>query len=490
MANYLKRNVLNSIKWTSLVTLLNTIIQPFYRILLAALLLPTEFSYIAVIILIVSFAELLNNIGIGEALIQKDHEEVTTKDLSTLFFFNVIVAFIISIILFFNSGLIENFYNLPDLSLMIKLITPIVFLSGVTSIFKFYLHKKFKFRETSIIKMIKIVTEVLISIFLITIGLNVWGFVWGIIVANISNAILLPIMAFIKTDFKIRFYFSFNSLKNYMNFGIFVSLKKVITFISQRIDEIIIGGVLSAEVLGLYFLAKNLLVQLQTLITTSFGQVLLPAFSSVKSDRKKQKDMYLLIVSILFFVGTPIFTLLILSAELFVPLVFGDEWKESAEIFQWLSLPTFCLVLSAGVTTSILYSQAKTFVVLLIDLALVPLYIVALFLFNYNDLHNIMTIYIAYILIKFLVIQLIISQVLQLNLKDYIRIIRGTLFSGVSTYLFLYIFLKVPINVNDYVYLISFLIIGIVLYLTLNWFLNKSKFKNYYSIFRKIIKSS
>lgn len=482
MTEKLKSNVFKSVKWTALVTLLNTMIQPIYRILLALLLLPTEFGYIAVITLIVSFADLLNNIGIGEAIIQKD--EVTTEDLSTLFFFNTITTLIISSLIYFSSSYIEIFYSMSGLTEIIKVTTLIVFVNGITSIFKFYLHRYFHFKETSILKIIKMLAEVAIAITLILLDLGIWGFVFALVTANILHSSLLVMVAFKKTDLRINFYFSILKLKNFLSFGIFVSSKKIINFFSQRADEIIIGGVLSAEILGIYYLAKNLLFQIQSLITTSFGQILLPMFSKMKDNIEKQKEIYLTILRTLLFIGTPIFMLIIISADIFVPLVFGQEWIESALVFRWLSIPVFCLLLSSGVSTSLMYSQNKTVTLLLIDIMLVPIYILVLYLFNHGDLLNILFIYSCYVIFKFIIVQVLISKIFKIKIKEFTNLLKVPMMSAIITGSLLIIILIYYSYDIGYISLFLFYLFGSILYLVICWSIRKDEIK----IFIQVLK--
>ena len=182
----LKNKARNSIKWTLIKTLFNSLLQPIYRILLAILLTPSEFGYIAVIILVVSIAELLNDFGIGEAIIQRDN--VTSQDLSTVFFFNLIITSLISFTLYISAGLIEMYYSMPSLELIIKIMSLVALINGSTSIFKFYLHKYFFFKETSLIQILKITIEIFLTLFLIVQGLGIWSYIIGVLVSNLFQS--------------------------------------------------------------------------------------------------------------------------------------------------------------------------------------------------------------------------------------------------------------------------------------------------------------
>jgi O-antigen/teichoic acid export membrane protein len=486
MTGNLKEKAQKGLKWTIIKTLFNSIIQPIYRILLALLLIPSDFAYIAVITLIVSFAEMLNNVGIGEAVIQKDN--VTRKDISSLYFFNLIITLLIACLLLISSKFIAGYYSMNDLNQIVEILSIIVIMNGSTSLFKFYLHKEFYFKVTTLIQIIKIMLEIIISIILIKSGLGIWGYIIGILISNSVHAILLTFNVFRKTNFRLSLFISIKHLARFLNFGIFVGGKKTLTFISHRIDEIIIGGVLSAEVLGAYYLAKNVLLQFQTLITTSFGQVLLPLFSKLKNNLNSLKIYYINILATVSLVSIPILVGVILTAEYFVPLVFGEEWELSIAVFQLLAIPIIAEVLSAGITSSLLYSQNKTLLVFNIDLIFTIGYVIFLIAFNNNALINIIFLYSCYMILKFIVSQYFLGRILKINIKEYLFIFKESLIATVVMAGILMILKSTLENHLSTTFLLLLCVFsGGVIYITVNLGLNKEKTLYIFKLAKKIV---
>src|SRR5699024_8691875 len=184
--------------------------------------------------------------------------------------------------------------------------------------------KNMHFREFSIIQIIKTALHMFITIILILFGFGIFGYVYGTIISTLLYSILLIIITIMKTDFKITLHFKLKDIKSFLNFGVSISAKRIITFISQRIDEIIIGGALSSEVLGVYYFGKRLIIQLQGVLTKSFAQLLLPLFSKLKKDRMKLKSAYIKLSFSVAIIGFPVFIGVVLTANLFVPLFFGE----------------------------------------------------------------------------------------------------------------------------------------------------------------------
>ena len=144
MESKLKVQAIKGIKWTSINTIITAFSSPLFQIILAILLTPTEFAYIAVISLFVGITELLSEVGIGEALIQKD--KINTNEISSLFFLNVIISIILVSILFIVSPLIEDFYSQDHLGILLQLVCIVIPINGITSIFKVYIQRVLLFK--------------------------------------------------------------------------------------------------------------------------------------------------------------------------------------------------------------------------------------------------------------------------------------------------------------------------------------------------------
>lgn len=82
------------------VTLLVTII-------LARLLMPSDYAVIAMVTVFTNIADCLVTGGLGTALIQK--EDADTVDFSSMFYFSVFFGIVLYLILFFMAHFIESF---------------------------------------------------------------------------------------------------------------------------------------------------------------------------------------------------------------------------------------------------------------------------------------------------------------------------------------------------------------------------------------------
>jgi len=476
MEGNLKKNTIKGFKWTALNTLFNALSAPIYQIFLALLLIPEEFAYIAVISLVIGLSILMSNVGIGEAVIQKD--KINSKQISTLIYLNGIITIIIAGLFYLGAPYIEKFYKLQNMQTILRLLVITIVFNGISSIFRVYLQRNILFKEYSLAQIVKTITDIIISVILILLGFGIMGYVYGTIVSTILYAFLLIIFTFKKTDIKILFHFNIKEAIPFINFGLSISLKKILTFFSQRMDEVIIGGILTPEILGIYYFGKRLILQLQSVITNSFSQVLFPVFSKMKNNLIRLKNAYMTVSYGAAMIGFPIFVGITVTAHLVIPLAFGERWIEAVDVVRILSLVMIFQVLTANIATSILYSINKPNLVLFIDIVTVVIYFISLFLLSNGGLYIIITLYSMYTIIKATILQFSVSREVKFKFTYYILQFKNVIISTVlMAIIVLFIQNYILFSFPELIQLISSILTGILIYVGMQYLIDQRNLK-------------
>ena len=117
MSEFVSKTV-NGVIWSAIERLAVRGIQFIISIVLARLLIPSDYGLIAMLSIFLAIAQSFVDSGFSNALIQKHNR--TEIDCSTVFYFNIIVGIVLYLILFFCSGPISDFYSEPRLQLIVK----------------------------------------------------------------------------------------------------------------------------------------------------------------------------------------------------------------------------------------------------------------------------------------------------------------------------------------------------------------------------------
>ena len=145
-----KKAVLGAI-WASIDRFGYMAIQFIVNLVLARLLLPADFGIIGMLTIFIAVSQTLVDGGFGSALIQKKNP--TETDYSTIFLWNLIFSISLYLILFTCSSFISEFYSMPTLSNVLKVMALSLIITVVFSIQKTRLQKKIQIKTIAIVKL-------------------------------------------------------------------------------------------------------------------------------------------------------------------------------------------------------------------------------------------------------------------------------------------------------------------------------------------------
>jgi len=461
----LKNQAVSGVLWTSIRSVVTVLTGPLLMIVQAQYLTPTEFGVLSVVNVFLSIINVIENFGFSTAVIQR--EEVTKNEKSSLFFLQTIFAALIGVIVIGTAPLVADVFDMEPLSSLLPLLSIVIFLNGPAILFTAFLEKEFYFKELSIINILRQIVLFLSTTIFLMRDLKLVGVIFGQILSVFVMVVLVLAVAFKNNFIHIKFHFNIAEIKPYIKFGFFIGGKQLMTQVTHHVDELIIGYFLSAEVLGLYFFAKNLLNRMRTLVSTAFSKVLLPLLSKVKNDRPRLTRTYNNISKYVGVFAFPMFIGIALTADLFIPVLFGAEWLDSVNFFVILSIAYIPYMLTANVATSLLYSVNKPNIVLYTDLVANTIYIALLFLVSWLGLgiYSVVGLYAFYLIAKTTALQIISQNHLFSTFIDFLRLFKFPVIATLIMALSVLVTKSLTGNINNLLLeLIISIIVGVVSY--------------------------
>ncbi|MDN6730112.1 MAG: oligosaccharide flippase family protein [Alkalibacterium sp.] len=397
----------------------------------ARYLSPTEFGVMAIINVFVSLISVLENFGVSTAIIQRD--EITKGERSSLFVFQTAFSVIIGILIILFSPIMSAIYDMNALTSLLPILSLSVFFNAPVILFTAFLEKELHFKALSIIQIVREAVLVISTVILLMFDFGLLGVVLGQVASVAVMVILVMIESYRADLLHLYWHFKLYEIKPFIKFGIYIVAKQLMTQITHHIDELIIGYFLSAEILGLYHFAKNMLGKLRILITTSFAKVMFPVLSKVKNDLTRLTNAYNKISKYLGIFAFPIFIGIAMTAHSFVPVLFGSEWLESTDFFVILSLSYIPYILTANLATSLLYTVNKPNLVLFTDIIVNSVYIALLLVFSWMGLgiYYIVSLYAVYLVIKTMTLQYLTTMYLHSTFRSYLALFKNTVIASV-----------------------------------------------------------
>ena len=132
------------------------------QVILARLLLPKDFGVIGMITVFIAISQSFIDSGFSTALIRE--KKVSQEDYSTVFYFNLIMASVMYVILFFSADAISSFFNESQLVVILRVLALILIINSFGLIQRTMLVKKIDFKTQTKINVISSIISGIIGI--------------------------------------------------------------------------------------------------------------------------------------------------------------------------------------------------------------------------------------------------------------------------------------------------------------------------------------
>lgn len=308
------------------------------QIVLARILLPSDFGNLAIIVAIINYISIFVQSGISTVIIQR--QDITDTDISTLFISGLSIAMVLYFALFFSAPFISNIYETTELIWPLRALASVLFLNSINAIQIGIYSKRMEFKKIFLRSIIAVPIAGAIGIMM---AYNGYG-LWALVVHNIVNMGLTVLIMLFDRSTWFKFNFSFQRLKILYSFAGKIILTSVITGGGDLIRTLIIGKRYSVDDLAYYDKAYTYSNYTSQIIGQSVTSVMLPSFSKIQDDKKALKDLSRQSIRVSAYIMFPVLLGFAVVAEPFVKIVLTDKWLSCVPylmIFCVLRMPSF-----------------------------------------------------------------------------------------------------------------------------------------------------
>lgn len=331
----LKNKVANSMKLTSLSMLITSLLQIIQLVVLGRLLGPAVYGIIALVQIVIQFAQMYMDMGLTDAIIQK--EKIGKTELSSLYWFSIFTGILIFLILFFASPFLASLFGHPELQGMIRVVSISFVIIPFGLQFQTLASKNLEFSQITKNEIIASFIGVSLTIFLAAfMAAGAWSLVFGHIASSLVRTVPWVVSGFRNPETRPALVFSWQKITGLVTFGLYRLGTTTANYFNTKIDQIIIGIMMGPQVLGIYSMAMNLIMQPIQKLNPMITRVSFPVFSKIQNDRDRLQKAYLLIIQLIMTLNAPFFSGLIVLAPYLVPILLGEEWSEAVVIVQIL----------------------------------------------------------------------------------------------------------------------------------------------------------
>lgn len=302
-------------------------------IVLARLLDPDVYGTIALVSVFTIILDVFVNSGFGNALIQK--KDADELDFSSVFYFNIVMCLALYALLFFTAPLIAKFYELPELTLLVRVLGLNLLLSGIKNVQQAYVSKHLLFKKFFFSTLGGTIGAAVVGIWMAYKGYGVWALAGQ----QLFNGTVDTIILWLTVKWRPKWIFSFERLKSLFSYGWKLLVSNLLDTTYNQLRQLIIGKMYTEADLAFYNKGTEYTHPIITNINSSIDSVLFPVMSDAQENRETVKNMTRRSITVSSYIIWPLMLGVAACAEPIVSILLTDKWLPCVPFMR-----IFCVV--------------------------------------------------------------------------------------------------------------------------------------------------
>lgn len=289
-------------------------------IILARLLDPEVYGVVAIVTVFTAILEVFIDSGLGNALIQK--KDADDLDFSSVFFFNLLMCTVLYLLLFAVAPVIANYYKMPLLTPVIRVMSLTVIISGVKNVQQAYVSKHLLFKRFFFATLGGTIGAAVLGIWMAYKGYGVWA----LVAQGLFNATVDTLILWITVKWRPKLMFSFERFKSLFSYGWKLLVSRLLSTVYANIRQLIIGKLYTADSLAFYnrgYMIPNTFVGN---INTSIDSVLFPVMSNAQDNVENVKAMTRRSIRVSSYIMWPIMLGIAAVSKPLVIVLLTEKW--------------------------------------------------------------------------------------------------------------------------------------------------------------------
>ena len=329
--NNRQRSVFSNFIWRYLERIGAQGVTFLVSVVLARILDPAVYGTVAIVTVFTTIMQVFVDSGMGNALIQK--KDADDVDFSSVFYFNLLICALLYLVMFFVAPFIALFYEMPELTNLIRVMSLILIISGVKNVQQAYVSKHMLFKKFFFSTLGGTIGAAVVGIWMAWKGYGVWA----LVVQGLFNALVDTVILWITVKWRPKRVFSIQRLKNLFSYGWKLLASALLNTGYRELRQLIIGKIYTSDDLAFYNRGNQFPHLIVTNINTSIDSVLFPSMAKEQDDSGRVRDMTRRAIKISSYLMMPMMMGLAVCAEPIVRLVLTEKWLPSV-----LYLRIFC----------------------------------------------------------------------------------------------------------------------------------------------------
>lgn len=347
MRDQLRRDTVSGVGWAFLSSTSLRIFQAVTTLVLAKLLVPSDFGVYTLSTLIIYAIVVFRDVGFAQVLIYQQGDAM--KSASTAFFLSLASSVVLAVLLFASAPLLGRAFSTAEIVLPVRAMAVSLVISGAANVPVALLDKQLKFKKRVMPEVVSAFTYASVSIILAVMGFRAWSLIIGWIAMSIVNSIAMWMVC----GWKPALEFDRREARVIVGYGKHLMVASLATFLFFQIDNASVGKLLGLRALGFYSMAFTVCNLPATNLSNVVNRVMFPTYSRLQLDMPEMRAVYLQTVKYIAMAAFPAAIGIFVIADPVIRVFYGAKWIPAIPLFHILAL--YGLIRSIGSTASAVF---------------------------------------------------------------------------------------------------------------------------------------
>ena len=289
-------------------------------VVLARILVPSDFGLFALTSLAISLLSIFNDFGVGPALVvARDLDRRTRATALTLM---IAASLLLAGILVALAPLAADLFGEDRLDELLLVVAGSLFLSGPIWFHETTLQRELEFVKRFATKLVQTLTYIAVAITLAILDAGVWSLVIGHVASYVTYLAALIAVS----DDRVAPGWDRAAARRLAGSGRGFLAQDALEYAQQQSDAVAIGGFLGAGPLGLYAMAYRFGELTYIGVAEPVTQVTFPTFARMRERGEDWRAAFRTVLRLVALITFPLGAVFSGAAEPIVDTLFGDKW--------------------------------------------------------------------------------------------------------------------------------------------------------------------
>ena len=327
----LKEKTARGLMWGGLNSGVQQVVGLAFGIILGRLLAPSDYGMMAMISIFSLVATALQDSGFRTAL--TNLKDPKPEDYNSVFWFNIIMASSLYILLFFAAPLIGDFYDTPRVVPLCRYAFLSIVIASLGTAQSAYLFKHLKAKQQAEAGGLAVLVSSTVGVVMAYCGMAYWSLATqGLVYVSVNTFFQWHFSPWRPTVRGI----TFAPVRRMFRFSCKILATTIMTCVNNNVLNILLGHYFRPRDTGYYNQAYQWNTKCFSLVQSMVAQVAQPVLVSLNGETGRQMDAFRKMMRFTSFVTFPLLFGFGLVAREFIVIALGAKWLPSAELIQIL----------------------------------------------------------------------------------------------------------------------------------------------------------